>query len=97
MGLRMTVVVAVVVSGMGYWSDQVKGYHSDRVTQTFDTVTSRRNLIRAALIGLPALALASASASARQDSAPAKDAASAPDGAPFDGHVDVGGPGSGGA
>jgi hypothetical protein len=73
----------------GYWRNQVKGYHSDRVDQTFYSVTSRRNLIRAALIGIPALALASASAS--RDSAPAEEAAPVIADAPLGGQFEAGG------
>jgi hypothetical protein len=40
----------------------VKGYQSDRVVQTFDAVGSRRDLLRALAIGLPALILASVGA-----------------------------------
>lgn len=69
----------------------MKGYYSDRVTQSFDSVTSRRNLIRAALIGIPALVLASASASARQDDASAAETASPADCVPSDDHVDADG------
>lgn len=71
----------------------MKGYHNDRFNQSDNPVCSRRNLIRAAVIGIPALALISASASAREDSAPTG-AVAAPttlDNMPVDGHLDVGG------
>jgi hypothetical protein len=54
---------------------QMKGYHSDRVSQSFDTMSSRRKLLRAALIGIPALVLASVSAGFSHDPAPAEDRA----------------------
>jgi len=62
----------------------MKGYHNDRATQPFNSVGS---------LGLPALALASASASARQGSSPddVAEAQAASDHIPFDGHIDVGG------
>jgi hypothetical protein len=69
----------------------VKGYQSNRVVQTFDAVGSRRDLLRAIAIGLPALVLASAATSAMQD-AQSTESAAAGD-ASFDGHVDVGGRG----
>jgi hypothetical protein len=44
----------------------VKGYQSDRVVQTFDAVGSRRDLLWAVAIGLPALILVSVGAGAKQ-------------------------------
>jgi hypothetical protein len=44
----------------------VKGYQSGRVVQTFDPIGSRRDLLRALAIGLPALTLAAVGASAKQ-------------------------------
>jgi hypothetical protein len=52
----------------------MKGYHSDRVGQSFDTMSSRRKLLRAALIGSPALVLASVSAGFGPNSTPAAEA-----------------------
>jgi hypothetical protein len=60
----------------------MKGYHNDRVSQAFDTVGSRRQLLYAVVIGVPALLLASVSGALRAGSAPAGavDAATVRDG-----------------